>query len=202
MPRSSRRGDVRETAARLIREHGYSSATMDLLADEVGLNKGTLYHYYPSKSAILYELLSDQLDTTLSLLEKVPIEGSPTDRLRELVRLQVEQVSRASDGLVVFFQEVPWIEKNLPADQAQDLRQRMLTYRRFSQDLLDEGVAAGHFRKLDVSVVHNSIVGILAYVPDWFRVSSRTSQKTLVDEVTEFVLQGVLSEGKGPDNRS
>lgn len=58
MPRTSRRADVRATAARLFREHGYSSATMDLLADEVGLNKGTLYHYYPAKSAILYELLS------------------------------------------------------------------------------------------------------------------------------------------------
>jgi TetR/AcrR family transcriptional regulator, cholesterol catabolism regulator len=53
VPRPSRRADVCATAARLFREYGYSSATMDLIADEVGLNKGTLYHYYPSKSAIL-----------------------------------------------------------------------------------------------------------------------------------------------------
>ena len=45
MPRPSRRAEVCATAARLFREYGYSSATMDLIADEVGLNKGTLYHY-------------------------------------------------------------------------------------------------------------------------------------------------------------
>ena len=143
MPRVSRRADVRATAARLFREHGYSSATMDLLADEVGLNKGTLYHYYPAKSAILYELLSDQLDLTLALLARVPACGSPAERLRELVRLQVEHVARAHDEVVVFFQELPWIEKNLPPEQAADLRKRIEQYRTFAEQQLMEGNAAG-----------------------------------------------------------
>src|ERR1700759_2921574 len=103
MPRTSRRADVRDTAARLFREYGYSSATMDLIADEVGLNKGTLYHYYPAKSAILFELLSKQVDATLELVERVPAEGSVTERLRELVRLQVDHVSNKHDEIVVFF---------------------------------------------------------------------------------------------------
>src|SRR4051794_30974885 len=112
MPRISRRADVRATAAPPVPWDGHNTAPTDLLADEVGLNKGTLYPYYPAKSAILYELLSDQLDVTLALLAQVPAGGSPAQRLRELVRLQVEHVARAHDEVVVFFQELPWIEKN------------------------------------------------------------------------------------------
>jgi len=191
MPKMSRRADVRATAARLFREYGYSSATMDQLADEVGLNKGTLYHYYPAKSAILYELLSDQLDVTLGLLAEVPAHGSPSERLRTFVQRQVEHVAGAQDEVVVFFQELPWIDKNLAPPQVADLRKRIEVYRTFALRLLDEGIAAGEFRPLDAGMIHYSVVGILAYLPVWFRARSGRTKASLVSELADFVMSGV-----------
>ncbi|MER7274709.1 TetR/AcrR family transcriptional regulator [Dactylosporangium sp. NPDC000244] len=192
MPRPSRRAEVRTTAARLIREHGYDAATMDLLADTVGLNKGTLYHYYPSKSAILYELMSDQVDATLELVGRVPRTGDAADRMRALIRLQVEHVATKQDELVVFFQELPWVEQHLDEEQAVDLRRRIERYERFTRQLLSAGVRAGEFRELNLNMVMYSIIGILAYVPNWFRAGGRKAQETLVDELTDFVMNGIL----------
>jgi len=183
---------VRATAARLFREHGYDAATMDLLADEVGLNKGTLYHYYPSKSAILYELLSDQVDDTLALVRQVPRTGTVADRMRALIALQVEHVATKQDELVLFFQELPWIENHLDEEQATDLRQRIDQYERFTRQLLSAGVKSGEFRELNVNMIMYSIIGILAYVPGWFRGTGRKAQETLVAELSEFVMSGVL----------
>lgn len=166
---------------------------MDRIADEVGLNKGTLYHYYSSKSTILYELLSDQLDATLELIDQVPAQGSATDRMRAFVRLQVELVSTKQDELVVFFQEIPWIGRHLPADQVASLRERVDRYEGFTRRLLNSGIRSGEFRKLNVTMVLHSTVGILAYVPNWFRATNRKARTTLVDELTEFILTGVLT---------
>ena len=193
MPRPSRRADVCATAARLFREYGYSSATMDLIADEVGLNKGTLYHYYPAKSAILFELLSKQVDATLELVEQVPADGTITERMRELVRLQVDHVSTKHDEVVVFFQELPWIEKQLPPEQAADLRRRIRRYEHFTKQLLTAGVRSGEFRPIDVGMVMSSIVGILAYVPVWFRAATPKAQNTLVQELTTFVMNSIVA---------
>lgn len=193
MPRPSRRADVCATAARLFREYGYSSATMDLIADEVGLNKGTLYHYYPAKSAILFELLSKQVDATLELVEQVPADGTITERMRELVRLQVDHVSTKHDEVVVFFQELPWIEKQLPPEQAADLRRRIRRYEHFTKQLLTAGVRSGEFRPIDVGMVMSSIVGILAYVPVWFRAATPKAQATLVQELTTFVMNSIVA---------
>jgi AcrR family transcriptional regulator len=164
---------------------------MDLIADAVGLNKGTLYHYYSSKSAILYELLSDQLDATLQLIERVPAEGSPSERLRELVRLQVEHVSTQQDEVVVFFQEMPRIERNLPKDQVRDLLRRIDKYERFTRQLLSAGIASGDFRGFNISAIMYSVIGILGYLPAWFHSSSRKRQAELVGELTEFVMRGI-----------
>ena len=191
MPKTSRRAEVRATAARLFGEYGYSAATMDLIADSVGLNKGTLYYYYPGKSAILYELFSDQLDATLTMLAAVPEGGSAADRLRAFIRMQVKRVASRPDELVLFFRELPLIDKYLPPDQVASLRARVEQYRAFSAGLLAEGVAAGEFRALDANALHYSIVGILAYIPIWFRPGSGRSAADLVDELADFVLSGV-----------
>ncbi|WP_370617793.1 TetR/AcrR family transcriptional regulator [Mumia sp. Pv 4-285] len=197
MPRISRRDDVRATAARIFREYGYSSATMDLIADAVGLNKGTLYHYYPSKSAILYELLSDQVDETIALAARVSSDARPYERLRELIRLQVERVAGVSDELAVFFHEIPWIEKNLSDEQVKDLRQRIDTYRDITEGLLSEGAVAGELREMDVTMIQYSIIGVLAYVPEWFRLRSAEATAEVVDELSTFVMAGVLRSGLG-----
>jgi AcrR family transcriptional regulator len=183
---------VRATAARLFREYGYDSASMDSLAETVGLNKGTLYHYYPSKSAILYELLSEQVDATLDLVKQVPKEGTVAERMRELVRLQVNHVAIKHDELVVFFQEIPWIEKHLSAEQVRDLRRRINRYEGYTRQLLTEGMRAGEFREVNAGTVLYSIIGILSYVPNWFRPSSGKAQATLAEEVADLVLTGLV----------
>jgi TetR/AcrR family transcriptional regulator, cholesterol catabolism regulator len=193
VPRPSRRTEVCATAARLFREYGYSSATMDLIADEVGLNKGTLYHYYPAKSAILFELMSKQIDATLEIIDQVPADGTTVERMRELLRLQVEHVSNKHDEIVVFFQELPWAEKHLPPEQAADLRRRVRRYEHFTRQLLTAGVRSGEFRPIDVRIVMSSMIGILAYVPVWFRASTGKAQATLVEELTDFVMNGIVA---------
>lgn len=199
MPRVSRRADVRATAARLFREHGYRSATMDLIADAVGLNKGTIYHYYPSKSAILFEMMSEQLDITLGLIGRVSEGGRPIDRFTELVRLEVGQAATASDELVVFFQELPWLEQNVGPEEARAILERVDQYRTLSQDLIREGIAAGEFREVDVTIVHYSIIGTLAYIPNWFRARAGRSRANLIDELTEFILSGLRAPRSDAD---
>jgi AcrR family transcriptional regulator len=193
MPRPSRRAEVRLTAARVFRERGYRSATMDDIADAVGLNKGTLYHYYPSKSALLSDLLSDQIDATLQMLAEVPLTGTGAERMRSFVRAQVAHVATKHDELVVFFQEMHWIDGHLPAEEARAIRQGIYRYEEFVKSLLAEGTRTGEFRDLDPSSVLYSIIGVLAYLPVWYRTPPSGNDELVVDQVTEFIMHGIVA---------
>lgn len=65
--RSSRGEKVRDllfaTATRLIAERGYERTTLRTIAAEAGVSVGNVYHYFPSKQAVvlhLYDTLSGQ----------------------------------------------------------------------------------------------------------------------------------------------
>ena len=191
MPRASRYTDVRATAAYLFRKHGYAATTMDVIADEVGLNKGTLYHYYEGKAAILYDLMSEQVDVTLELLNEVPADLSPRDRLHELIRLQALHVADSDDELIVFFQEMRWISQNLTVEQAQSLRERFEKYENFMRKLLSQSAKAGVVVKLDPSTVIYSIVGMLAYIPNWFHATTPRARKKMAGQVADLVMGGL-----------
>src|SRR5437867_4688042 len=45
----SRQEEILEAAARLFAQHGYADTDTQLLADELGVGKGTLYRYFASK---------------------------------------------------------------------------------------------------------------------------------------------------------
>lgn len=193
MPRPSRRAEVQKTAARIFREHGYQYATMDQIADEVGLNKGTLYHYYPSKSALLSELLVEQIEATLHMLGEVPLTGSGDDRMRSFVRAQVSHVSTKHDELVVFFQEMHWLDIHLRPEEAKVIRQGIYRYEEFVKSLLSEGTRTGEFRELNPSAILYSVIGILAYLPVWYRAPVDGTDDEVIAEITEFIMNGILA---------
>ena len=60
-------------ATKLFAARGYHGTRMDDVADAVGLNKATVYHYYASKSLILYDIYKGALaDFTVDALHDDP----------------------------------------------------------------------------------------------------------------------------------
>src|SRR3954453_6088057 len=59
---------VRRTALPLFTEQGYEATSLRQIADELGINKASLYYYFDSKEAILRSLFEERGDETEQLL--------------------------------------------------------------------------------------------------------------------------------------
>ncbi len=68
----SRREELLAVATKLFAARGYHGTRMDDVADAVGLNKATVYHYYASKSLILYDIYKGAADFTVDALHDDP----------------------------------------------------------------------------------------------------------------------------------
>lgn len=69
---------VLNVAAALFREEGYEAASMQQLADRLGLHKSTLYHYVDGKEDLLEQLTNEAQETAendLKFAEKDPDNG-------------------------------------------------------------------------------------------------------------------------------
>ncbi len=66
-----RRDDILQTTAALLERVGFDDLTTILIAKEMGISVGSLYHYFPNKQAILYALGERWLAEQTRALEEI-----------------------------------------------------------------------------------------------------------------------------------
>lgn len=82
-----RRDELLDVALDLCRSHGFAAMNVEQVTRAAGVAKGTFYHYFASKDAMLEELVrrfGDALFDHLSAAAN-PTEGTGADRIRALM---------------------------------------------------------------------------------------------------------------------
>src|SRR5688572_17942312 len=81
-----RLGEVLDAAALVFYERGYESASIQDIAESLGMLKGSLYYYIESKEDLLYQILKDVHVEVLENIEKAnAVEGDAMQRIRAFV---------------------------------------------------------------------------------------------------------------------
>src|SRR4051794_11110243 len=89
-PPRLRDAEVLQTAAEVFARRGYAAATVQDVADELGMLKGSIYYYIKSKEELLFRVLDsvhDDVDALLREAIEIP-DLNPLERLLEYVRNQ------------------------------------------------------------------------------------------------------------------
>jgi len=84
----ARREEVLETALTLVSEHGVAGASLRKLAAELGISQPSLYHYFPSKDALVSAVVEYCADKMLASALDLP----PPQRREELPRFAMRAV--------------------------------------------------------------------------------------------------------------
>ena len=82
----TKRGAILRAAARLFADEGYGRASMAEVARRCRISKANIYHYYPSKEALLFDMLETHLrDLRDRVLGLTFDSNDPKDQLRIII---------------------------------------------------------------------------------------------------------------------
>jgi AcrR family transcriptional regulator len=154
------REDVRDlildAAERLLGRYGYTKMTMDDLAREVGVAKGTLYLHFPSKEEVVLSRLDRMIERlTAELREIAGSRGEPAAKLR---RMLVARVLYRFDQARSYAQS---IDEMLASIRPGLLARREKHFAREAEvfaELLEEGRGSGAFAVRDVEAAAQSLL--------------------------------------------
>jgi len=78
-----RKREIAETAERLFIEHGYEETPIEMIIKEIGIAKGTFYHYFRSKDDLLNLLVDDLIEEVTRTIKQLSEEkeGDPVERM-------------------------------------------------------------------------------------------------------------------------
>lgn len=190
-----RRDEVIDAAARIFHAKGYSAASIQDVADELGILKGSLYHYIDSKQDLLFAIIEDVHRRTMDELEQwLTLEGGTLVRLRAFLHGQVLTYCRNVQRVGVFLQDL----RSLSEEQQTRILAERDRYDRVVRDLIRAGQAEGVIdREVDAKLAAMAIFGMLNWISTWWRPDGPSTPEQVAYEFTDLVLAGlVLREGR------
>jgi TetR/AcrR family transcriptional regulator, cholesterol catabolism regulator len=150
-PDGARRDVIAQQAARLFALRGYHGASLRDIAAESGVRQPTLYSHYPSKDAILLEVVNRYFDALLPRLEEASATpGNAAQRLGAMLRAAVRVGVETRDEFLTTSNNWEIIRTNPGL--------ALLTKRRDSalalwRSVLTDGAKEGSLRSVDTYAV-------------------------------------------------
>lgn len=186
---SSRQTEIIRAAAKVFKAKGYHAATIQDIADEVGLLKGSLYHYVASKEELLYLVVKDPITRVYRRLEKIADgKGSAREKIARAVAVHLEAFDVHYPHLFVYIREMDSLYARLKDKIAESPKH----YERLWHRILREGMKAGELRDdLDVKVVTYAILGAMNWMYKWYEQNGRLSIREVANIYARTFLDGL-----------
>jgi TetR/AcrR family transcriptional regulator, cholesterol catabolism regulator len=192
-----RDAEVIDVAAAIFYERGYASATVQDVADALGMLKGSLYYYIDSKEDLLYRLMTEIHDGVDEGLEAtMAVEGlSAAERLELYVRTEVAYNARNLKKVSVYYHEM---------DQLSPARHKEIVGRRRTHEdhvtaLIKQAQADGDADPdLDAKLLSNCVFATIIWMYRWYRPGRQVSVEDAADVCAHFVRYGVGAEPSRP----
>ncbi len=189
-----RRAAMCRTAAQIFRDRGFDATSVSDIARALGLTKAGLYHHFESKEALLFEIMMFGMDKVRDeVVLPVRTIRDPEERLRQLIVRHARITTRGQGAVAHLGDEI----RALPPSARKQIEQRMHVYLDLVRGTLDELKAAGRLRPVDRTVAAFSIIGMILWLPRWFRADGRLTQEQVADGVANLALGGLLAPDSG-----
>jgi AcrR family transcriptional regulator len=189
-PRPRERAEeVYAAALRLFRAKGYHATSMQDIADEVGLYKGSLYHYIGGKEDLLVQVFERAMAALLVDVERIASDATltPREQLRAVIEAHVVAVADNLDALTVYLHDMRALSE---AGLAGVNRQRD-RYTALVAEIVTRGVARGEFVADEVRLVTLGLIGMCSWVCEWYRPSGRLSAREIGRVFADLLLNGL-----------
>lgn len=185
----NRQKEIALAAVKLFERKGYHATSVQDIADEVGLQKGSLYHYIHSKEDLLLQIAHEAISEFNENLEEIlRTEKTARDKLTKAIEKHLTvSISNIETTTVLLREAFSLGDKTHQV--IQDLTDR---YVGLWTQILEEGVANGEFELEHPKIVALSVLGSCNWVYRWYRQSGELSAEDVARVFSNAFLNGLL----------
>jgi AcrR family transcriptional regulator len=183
--------EICRVAARVFYAKSYDGASMQDIAEAVGLTKAGLYHHVGSKDRLLFEIMNygmDILDETV--LAPIADIADPREKLCRTIIGHIDLIVRARDQeITVILHE----NRSLSGPMRKKINARKRGYIDYLEDLIRRiQEQSGKPELIRPRVAAFALLGMINWLYQWYSPDGPVKQEELGQAWADFFFRGVL----------
>lgn len=137
-----RRNEILETAERLFVTKGYTKTTVNDILKEIGIAKGTFYHYFKSKEEVMDEIIMRIIKADVAKAKAI-VSNPNIPVLDKLFRVLMEQSPKSGDVKDKMIEQ--FHQPNNAEMHQKSIVQSIIHLSPVLAEILEQGIAEGIF---------------------------------------------------------
>jgi len=196
------REQILAVAARLFSQRGYANTTLRSIAQQAGIQAGSIYHHFDSKDEIAARVLDEGIaavtESVRHRLDELPRGADMRERLGAAVEGHLHGMLDRGEFTAAHIRIYRYV-----SDAArQHHRAIRSAYTKLWDELLQQAADAGLLRTdIPVPMVRQFLVGALNWPVDWYD-PRRGSLEQLAARITALALDGMVRHAPSPRPRA
>jgi TetR/AcrR family transcriptional regulator, cholesterol catabolism regulator len=183
-----KRERVIATAVELFHQNGFMTTTLEAVAEKMNVTKPFIYSHFKSKDALLAEICSRGIRSSLDVLNRVMAsKGSSTEKLHDLARDFMLAVIENQGHIAIYNRE----QKHLSKDDSAAIDNMRREFDKKISALLTAGVSSREFDIDDVKITALAIGGVISWAYVWYRADGRLSKAETAEKIAGLILNMV-----------
>lgn len=176
-------------ATQLFAEQGYNGTSIVQLAEKLGLTTASLYYHVKSKQELLLRVLESGMANFLNRLEAIARLDAPAqEQLRLAVENHLDFVLTNPTAVAVFLRERRFLE----SPHRERYERGVDRYDRIFAELVDATLQSGNLSHLDPTMMRLSILGMINWIPEWYRPDGPLSTTDVKQSMTDLIMDSVI----------
>ena len=185
---ATRLEEVLQSAANIFFAKGFHATSIEDVARDVGMLKGSLYYYIKSKDDLLFQLLLAGIeDGDAYIAKQIDTEGDPLEQLERAIRAQIDYIIQKRVQFGLFLHEFD----SLSGKRQHKLISVMSRYNSRFVELVRRGQEQGRIIEGEPWIIVNGILGMCNWLYRWYDTDEISDPEKVKQIFVRMLLQGI-----------
>ncbi len=143
--------EILDATCRVVAQYGFQGATVERVAEEAEIAKGTVYLYFQNKESLFTAAVEQGIQNFTSQVRSQVAEAlSPLEKIQRLIEASLELSDIHRDFFKTLLLERNFLAASPHHPEAAHMLDLYLAHIHFIEELIQDGVRAGVFRAHNV----------------------------------------------------
>lgn len=174
------------SAITIVNQKGYDGATMEEIAGELMMTKGSLYYYFKSKSDLMYQCHNLVFTKAVQeLKDELVGKHSAEEIIRKMISIHIEFAIEEKETFNMLIEP----SQIFSGEQLDTVLQLRKHYTSLFDEAIEKGVASGDFNVSDQVISRMMIIGSMNWIQQWYRPGGRLSKEDVKKHFGDSIMK-------------
>ncbi|WP_042356643.1 TetR/AcrR family transcriptional regulator [Bacillus rubiinfantis] len=184
-----KKNDIIRSAISIIAEKGYEKTTMEEIAAQLLMTKGSMYYYFKNKEELLFACHMMIIEPSIEVIKEFKHRDlEPDEKIKGLIKDYIMfEISEKS-----MFNVAGKLDQTFSAKYLEKILKKRDEFNHIFDELIWEGIEAGVFKNVNVKMARMMILAGMNSVQSWYKQDGTMKPEEIAEIHADYLVKILL----------